>query len=278
VTGFVEAGGVVVAADVVAALRQAGLVTFSDFMDFAGGSRVVHKRGRSVYRFECGGRAFYLKRNRLHPAEIWKSLSRLRLPHLGARTEWDNIEAVRAAGIPTVTPIARGERCFCGLETASFTLTEELYGAEPMDVVVRREFVTPAPGAHRLKRRLIEGMACVARSLHAGGMNHQDLYLNHFFLDGAGTLYLLDLQRVQRRHRVPRHYLVKDLAQLNYSAHVYGGFSRSDRMRFLLRYLGSARLDGEGRALARAVLAKTARIARHDAKLTVRRRKRGELP
>jgi heptose I phosphotransferase len=278
-TGFVEREGVTVATDAVEVLRQAGLSSFRDFMEFTGGSRVVHKRGRSVYRFEAGGRAFYLKRNRLHPTEFWKAIGRLHLPRLGAQTEWDNIEAVRRSGIPTVTPIAWGEHRSCGLETASFTVTEELYGAEPLDVVVRREFGAAAPrGSHRCKRDLIRSLAGLARRFHAAGMNHQDFYLNHFFLGPDKLLYLLDLQRVQRRQRVPRHYLVKDLAQLNYSTQVYGGFSRSDRLRFLLCYLGLSRLDGASKRLARAIYTKTVRIGRHDVKLMVRRRRRGELP
>ena len=112
--GFAEGDGVLMAVDAVEVLHQAGLRSFDDFMDFSGGSRVVHKRGRSVYRFETGGRAFYLKRNRLHPTEFWKALSRLRLPRLGALAEWENIEAVLAAGIPTVKPVAVGERRRCG--------------------------------------------------------------------------------------------------------------------------------------------------------------------
>jgi heptose I phosphotransferase len=135
-----------------------------------------------------------------------------------------------------------------------------------------------AAGAHRRKRTLIGRLAQLARRLHDAGLNHRDFYLNHFFLGPDDILYLLDLQRVQRRDRVPRRLLLKDLAQLNYSAQVYGGFTRSDRLRFLRRYLETRRLDSAGKGLARAVLAKTARIARHDAKLTVRRRRRGELP
>jgi heptose I phosphotransferase len=277
--GLVHSGGALIVADAVEAMRQAGLRNFEDFMAFPGGTRIVHKRGRSVWRFEAGGRAFFLKRNRLHPTEAWKALAHLRLPRLGARTEWENILAVQAAGIPTVKPVAFGERRCGGLEIASFTVTEELYGAEPLDVVVRREFLGRcAAGRLRRKRTLLGRLAELARRFHGAGLNHQDFYLNHFFLGGDDTLYLLDLQRVQRRRRVPRRSLVKDLAQLNYSAQVYGGFSRSDRLRFLRCYLQVERLGPQEKELVREVLGKTARIARHDVKLLARRRRRGELP
>jgi heptose I phosphotransferase len=48
-------------------------------------------------------------------------------------------------------------------------------------------------------------------------------------------------------------------------------------MFFLLNYLGQRQLDRKGKSLARKILTKNARIARHDVKLHARRRKRGEL-
>jgi heptose I phosphotransferase len=273
---FLEKGDILVAAEVWPLLQKAGLTSLDAFMDFAGGRRIVHKRGRSVFRFEIGDRAFYLKRNFVHPVELWKKLSRGKLPPRGALEEWESILAVTRAGIPTIAPVAFGERTLLGMERASFTVTEELYDARPLDELVRERYRNS--GVFPEKRRLIEKVANLAQRLHGAGMNHQDFYLNHFFLGKGGELYLLDLQRVQRRSKVPRHYRIKDLGQLNYSVQYYGGFTRTDRLRFLLAYLGRKRLSHEDKRLALQVIAKTARIARHDVKLTARRRKRGEMP
>ncbi len=276
---LVRAGEMVVSAETFPLLKEAGLNSFDAFMEFTGGTRICHKRGRSVFRFEIGGRAFYLKRNRLHPVEFWKAVSNLRWPRLGARIEWENILALHRFGIPTVTPVAIGERFGWGVETSSFTLTEEIYDAEPLDVVLRREFSGSLPaGKLREKRQLIRKIAALAATFHDSGMNHQDFYLNHFFQDRDGTLYLLDLQRVGRRRKIPRRCRVKDLAQLMYSTEVYGVGSRTDRMRFFLAYLGLTVLGSGDKDLARCVLAKARRIARHDVKLMARRRRRGELP
>ncbi len=275
-SGFVEKGDILVATDVWPVLQKRGLISFDAFMDFAGGSRIVHKRGRSVFRFEIGERAFYLKRNRLHRVELWKKLTRGKLPPRSALQEWESIKAVAGAGISTVTPVAFGERTFLGAETASFTVTEELYGARPLDEIVRERF--QQAGSFYEKRSVIAKVAELARKLHNAGMNHQDFYLNHFFLDDEGEFYLIDLQRVQQNSCVPRRYRIKDLAQLNYSAWYYGGFTSSDRMRFLFRYLGRKKLTTEDKLLVRQIIAKTERIARHDVKLMARRRKRGELP
>ena len=203
---FIHQNDVTCASDCVELLAFAGLKSFDDFINFPDGVRICHKRGRSVYRFEIGERAFYLKRNLFHSVEFWKGLSRLRLPPRGAWVEWQNILAIGAAGIPTVTPIAYGEKRRCGIEVASFSITEELYGAEPLDDYIARELIAPlSPEKIKLKRRLIDKVAELARNFHSRGMNHQDLYLNHFFIDKFERLHLLDLQRVQRRRVVPRH-------------------------------------------------------------------------
>lgn len=272
-------GGSLVVAATSPLLEAYGLRTFSEFMEFTGGTRVTQKRGRTVVRLELGDRAFYLKRNRFHWGEFWKGLSRLRLPPRGARQEWESILAVQDAGIPTVPPVAMGERLFCGVERESFTLTEELYDTEPLEDVIRREFSGAlSPTMRKEKRTLARRIAGIANRLHGSGMYHQDLYLGHFFLGRDNVLYLIDLQRVVRCNRVPRRYVVKDLGQLAFSADVTGGVSRTDRMRFFHAYLGVTRLTPEAKSLARRIMAKQEAIARHTVKLLVRRRRRGEIP
>jgi hypothetical protein len=85
------------------------------------------------------------------------------------------------------------------------------------------------------------------------------------------------VQRVVRCNRVPRHYLVKDLGQLAFSAWETGGISRTDRMRFFHAYLGVMKLGPGEKELARSILKKQEKIARHTVKLLERRRRRGEI-
>ncbi len=275
---FVTSAELVVSADALPLLESVGLATFDDYMSFAKGRHICHKRGRSVFRIVAGDKAFYLKRNRLHWVEAWKSLSRCRWPSLAARIEWENIMAVEAAGISTVPPVAMGERRCFGVETASFTLTEELYGAVPLEDIIRREWNGPlSPSQLRRKRRLIRSVAQIASSLHGQGMWHQDFYLGHFLLDQDETLYLIDLQRVKRAPRVPRRCLVKDLGQLDFSADTTGNISRADKIRFLLAYFGVRSLSLKHKTLVRRITAKSRSIARHTVKLLERRRQRGEV-
>lgn len=276
--GFLERNGLVLAEDVAPLLARAGLCSFDDFMNFSGGTRICHKRGRSVYRLEIEGRAFYLKRNRFHYVEFLKGLSRFRLPARGARQEWLNLLAVRAAGVAIPSPIAFGEKPLFGLETCSFTVTEELYHCRPLDQVIKEDLKVLRSGDQiRRYRQLTRKLGNLARRFHESDMYHQDFYLSHFYVGKDDSLFLIDLQRVLSLPGGSQRYQVKDLGQLNYAAQKTGGISRTDRLRFLLVYLGKSSLDCEARSLVKKILNKTARIARHDVKLAVRRRKRGEL-
>jgi heptose I phosphotransferase len=260
-------------------LKSSGLASFQDFMDYSGGKHICHKRGRSTVRLQIGDRAFYLKRNRFHFVEFFKGLSRLRLPPRGALQEWRNIERVQQADIATVPPIAFGEQPLLGLETCSFSMTEELYGCIPLDQVLRASFTGSQTGIQRLrKHHLIRQVGILARQLHGAGLFHRDFYLSHVFVSTKDTLKLIDLQRILHHPLRARHFRIKDLAQLNYSASRIPGITRSDRLRFLLAYLDRSSLLEEDKQLVRSVQRKTDRIARHDVKLLARRRRRGELP
>ena len=260
-------------------LKSFGLASFQDFMDYSGGELICHKRGRSTVRLQIGDRAFYLKRNRFHCVEFLKGLSRLRLPPRGALQEWRNIELVQQAGIATVPPIAFGEQPILGLETCSFSMTEELYGCIPLDQLLRANFSGILSGTQRQrKQHLIRQVGILARQLHGAGLFHRDFYLSHVFVSPKDVLQLIDLQRILCRPLRAKHFRIKDLAQLNYSASRIPGITRSDRLRLLLAYLDRNSLLDKDKLLVRAVQKKTDRIARHDVKLLARRRRRGELP
>ncbi len=248
-------------------------------MDYQGGTVVSRKRGRTVTRLEMGGRAFYLKRNKLDWREWLKQLSQLRIPGRNAIHEWSAILTVRSLKIPTVSPVATGEKLFLGRELASFILIEELYGARSLEEVIASEYkgVNSGLSLHR-KRRLIHEVANIAKKLHRANVYHQDFYLGHFFLGGDETLYLIDLQRIISKKKPSRRYMIKDLAQLNYSAALTGTVSKADCMRFFLDYCGKRRLGPEERALIAEIMAKTSRIAAHTVKLLERRRRRKEIP
>ena len=260
--------------DVRELFAEQGLDSFEAFMALEG-EPVCHKRGRSVCRFRAGGRLFYLKKNFLDRTELLKGLWRLQFLRREADHEWRRIEQVGLSGIPVVTPVARGSQTWKNIEIASFLVTEALYGAIALDEILQDDFFRMEFGERNI---LSHKLAALIRRFHDQGFNHQDLYLNHIFMDSERRFYLLDLQRVELKSPLHDYRVIKDLAQLNYSAKSTWRLSSGRRLRFLLSYLGIGRLDQRARQMLLRIVAKTARIARHDVKLHKARKARGELP
>jgi tRNA A-37 threonylcarbamoyl transferase component Bud32 len=156
-----------------------------------------------------------------------------------ARREWENHRLMMAAGFRVPQP-AVGGRLPDGRALFS---TLRLADLLPMDEV----WATLDP------RRAVRAMADLARRLHACGLVHKDLYLNHLFVARGGeAITLVDLGRLTKT--TSRRLRRKDLAALLLSAQPF--CSRAALMRGLKRY-------GGDRRLARAVLRKAARMARH---------------
>jgi heptose I phosphotransferase len=196
----------------------------------------------------------YAKRHTPSPwREYVKPLLQGRWPTLGARVEWDAILAFQQAGLPTMTPVAMGES-----RGNSWLLTAALEPSEKLSEVYDR-LPLPARGA------LLREVAGLARRMHDAGLHHQDFYLGHLLRLTAPSspVHVIDLGRVQRHSRwTVRRWIVKDLAQLNFSA---GKAGPVERVRFLRAYLGRP-LRRADKSLARSILHKTARIRAHSLK------------
>jgi heptose I phosphotransferase len=257
-------------------LKVHGLGDFESLVAYEGGTFLNKKRLRSVVRFELSDgderKVFYLKRHFQPLDERLKSL----LPwnrREGARNEWESTLLLTALGIPTVVPVAFGERGRFGIPYVSMTLTEGLYGAERVE-----EYL---PGlssrlseeeARAEKRRLIKRLALLAKDFHNKGLNHQDFYLGHFFIrPETGELFLVDLQRVHKRKAISRRDRVKDLAQFAFSARSIENFTGADLVRFAHTYLGKDEFDEADKRMIKRVLKKSDRIARHTERLLSRR-------
>ncbi len=184
------------------------------------------------------------------------------------RVEARNVQRLIAAGIAVMDLIAYGEKLHPNGRLESFVLTSELSGCTPLDRLLPKRFSKLAdhPNARdRDLHSLIREVADVARRFHQAGYNHRDLYCGHFFIretaPGQFDVKLIDLQRVQHRRRWRHRWIVKDLAQLTWSA-VREYVSRTHRMAFMHHYLGVKKLRPQDKRLIRAVLAKQARMER----------------
>ena len=227
-------------------LARNGLTTFNALMEYSAGQFAKNVlRERTTTRLELTSpsgeaKVLFLKRHTRPPlVEFIKPWLRLQRPILGARNEWEAILRFHEVGIATMVPVALGES-----RGRSCLLTAAIEGCRKLS-----EWVTEQGGSHRNGQRqtwhqAITGVAEVARTMHAAGLHHQDFYLTHLMLplgEQAGQpreIHVLDLGRVRCHRRLSSRWIVKDLAQLDYSA---SHATRSDRLRFLTTYFGRHR-------------------------------------
>lgn len=206
----------------------------------------------------------YLKKH--HVRTLWSWL-RARLGfgpgETAGRVEARNVSRLSADGIEVMRLVAYGERLDADGMLQSFVLTEELTGYMQLDHFLLERFPMLHHQPERPRdpdlNRLIRQVAAIAGRFHRAGYNHRDLYCCHFFVKelprGRFDIKLIDLQRVQHRRRFRRRWLVKDLAQLAYSA-PRTRIKCTQKFAFMRAYLGVDKLRPRDKRLIRRVLAK----------------------
>lgn len=183
-----------------------------------------------------------------------------------AGNEFANIQAIRDAGVPTMAPLAFGERFEAGLPLEGVLLISRVPG-EKLEVGMEG-FLDRCRRDPDTLKQFNRSLLDLVRTFHGAGWVHRDLYNCHLFLHEQGgslSLRLIDLGRAFQPTWRKRRWRVKDLAQLKYSmpADWNDRFWRG----FLQRYL-----DGAGGARlawwSAAIDAKVALIARRDRRKT----------
>ena len=244
--------------------RQRGWTTFESIWQSTADAAVAKnlRTDRVTLRFTINDgvrdHLFFIKR---HGQSSWKEyikpLLRLTWPILGARNEWNAILEFHQAGLPTMTPVAFGQS-----GRNSFLITEALEGCTKLSELP--ELFDPVrAGDTRWRNQMIQQIAVLARKMHSSGFHHQDFYLGHLMQSHANPekLFIIDLGRVKHHSALSRRWIVKDLAQLNFSAPI----TPTERLRFLRDYYGR-KLTRRDRRLMRQIPWKTALISRHSRK------------
>ncbi len=250
-------------------LEQLGLDSFEAVMHSTSGKRLRALPDRENWRLELprpggGTVGAYLKK---HRSRSWRQRRRARRgrppePSPG-RVEARNIVRLSRSGIDCMRLVAYGEKLHRDGLLESFVMTEELEGFTQLDHFLRRRFPPRRTGPKTEDDRhldaLIAQVAAVARKFHRLGYNHRDFYCCHFFIreesPGRYKVHLIDLQRVQHRRHFRTRWLVKDLAQLAYSAPAER-IGRTHRMAFIKHYFQVKKLRPEHKRFIRRVLAK----------------------
>ncbi len=182
-----------------------------------------------------------------------------------AGIERETIGRLGAAGVNTPRVVACGEQWGTFFEHRSFLMTEEVKDSRSLEAQSPACFDGPlTPGKRQARRDFIRRLASFTRRFHETGYRHRDLYLSHVFCSTDGEFCLIDLARASRPF-LRRRFQVKDIAQLHYSAPAES-FTRADRLRFYLAYVGRRRLLPQDKAFIRKVIRKAYRMAHHNRK------------
>ena len=250
-------------------LELQGLDRFNKMMATTQGRMLRALPDRENWRLELHGahsqpRGAYLKKHHIKTMRTWLRAKVGAGPgDTAGRVEAQNVARLLRSGIAAMRLIAYGERLHGDGRLESFVLTEELKNFTQLDHFLKEQF--PPHNPHSISARspkldsLLREVADVAAKFHRLGYNHRDLYCCHFFIrevsEGRYKVNLIDLQRVEHRRHFRLRWLVKDLAQLAYSA-PRDRISCGRKMAFIKRYLGVKKLGPSDKRFIRLVLAK----------------------
>lgn len=219
-------------------------VRFSDLMSISGD---VYREapGRRTVKFEVNGKYYFIKTHTgVGWQEIFKNLSYLRAPVVGAMNEWHGVHRLTDLEIDTMKVVGYGLRGRNPAKRRSFIITEALPTSTSLEDYTegwKRRHKTKQD--IRFKHKVIQKIAEITRTMHENGANHRDYYLCHFLLDLPNDdldkmrLYLIDLHRMQLRRKTPTRWKVKDVAGLYFSS-MDIGLSQRDLFRFMRAYRG----------------------------------------
>jgi tRNA A-37 threonylcarbamoyl transferase component Bud32 len=253
-------------------LSEAGARAVFDFVAGRATDAAIVKenRVRRVARIATPAGAVYVKHDRFRG--LAASLRFLIEPSR-ARTERDTARRLAESKVPTIRPLAIGERRRGGLLVESWLVTAAVDDAEPLDALLREGWL-PGPGRARghWRRQVARALAEVVARFHAAGYWHRDLHAGNFLaqrLGGAGlAFHLIDLHKARPAGKDAARKWIIDLAWLDYGI---PWASRADRMRFLAAYLHNHPLWGDRKEAARAIAkASSSRARFHRARRTAR--------
>lgn len=158
------------------------------------------------------------------------------------RNEGKRSQALASIGVPTITPIALGERRRRGFLYDNFLITREIPDAAPLDAFVENELPHfDEPRRSRLRRRLADRLGVLTARLHNAGLQHIDFHPGNILVrlgpDDEPMLTMIDLDALRSVRRLTWAKARDNLALLDHYFWTRSG--RVDRRRFLKSYLAA---------------------------------------
>lgn len=243
-------------------LHQHRLDSVAAVYDRQDGVVVTHSGSTEVRRFDLSrgaeSRVVYVKKYWVRrAAQLWSGMFRgVWLGRSKVRREFANLQRLRQWGLDAPVAVAWGEERRAGFVIRSFLISEAVAAAFSLDRFIRDWLPgLPLGEQRRVRAVLIQRLADSTRRMHQQRFVHHDYFWRNIILSGTHlrSFSLIDAHKGtvwppwgERRSRV------KDLATLDAPAPRF--FRRTDRLRFLLAYLGERRLTPESKNFARAIL------------------------
>lgn len=248
-------------------LKQMHLDTLDAIFAFEGGTALVkkeltHWRSRTEFVIGNPPQRCFLKR---YVGAPWMTQLRNWLAHgrkaLTALYDYLPCRPLEQAGVGTYLTIAYGGQWRGLFEDRSFVILLEIPKAQSLEKHLPDCLTCPQGQSSQTERiAFIHSLADFVRRFHLTGYCHRDLYLCHIFYSAANGFSLIDLQRAFQPRLFQRRWILKDLTQLYYSS-PGDVISRSDRLRFYLRYCQKERLAASDRRFIRQLKRKAWRMA-----------------
>ena len=174
------------------------------------------------------------------------------------RNEGRRAAKLEAIGVPTITPVALGERRVRRFLLENYLVTKEIQDTIPLDEFVEERLPLMSPARQgKLRRDLAKTLADLTARLHDAGFVHQDFHPGNILLrvgpDDALKLAVIDLDALRVTKRLSWGDVRENLALLNH--YFWSRCNRSDRYRFLHAYLKARREPSapEARGLSRDI-------------------------
>jgi len=217
---------------------------------------------RVVYRVQLPEFAIYIK-HYLVPDRRAKYRQWFRRGK--GRNEGKRSENLKSIGVPTISPIALGERRKRKFLFDNFLITREIPDSVPMDTFVEDHLGRiPEPRRSRLRRRLAEALGVLTAKLHNAGLVHIDFHPGNVLVridsNDVPVLMMIDLDALRTVKRLNWTGAERNVALLDHYFWTRAG--RTDRHRFLKSYLEFRdEAPPSARAFAAGVEASTRRWA-----------------
>jgi len=258
-------------------LEKNNIDTYEAIWRIKKGKNVKEIKERSVTRIEIDEknkkRAFYLKRHNRKYLGIFRLFAFFLSKNFVSegRKEFINICDFRKCNLPTVVPVAAGEKFFRFFWIDSFLLTEDFSPFLSLEdlLEIQPDFFKRKEG-ERKKKILIREIALLAKSMHNKGLNHCDFNSTHILVNydsssNVPRFSLFDMQRVDKNKLLRFRWIIKSLARLFYSL-PKEIFNEKDRIYLFLSYKGKTRLNIIDKIQWLWINGKTAKIKKHTEK------------